>query len=127
MGDYDRSIDVWSVGCIFAEMIKRKPLFPGRSTQNQLQLIIGLLGAPDQRYMSRIPDAKCQKFIQSLSASRGRPLAETVPKAGPAALDIMNRSLLLSRRQKRRRTAPWALILGCAALPRRRAHEGAPR
>jgi len=91
--DYDRSIDVWSVGCIFAEMIKRKPLFPGRSTQNQLQLIVGLMGAPDQRYLSRIPDSKCQKFIQSLSASRGKPLAETVPKACPEALDIMNRSL----------------------------------
>merc|ERR1719231_900088 len=33
--DYTKPIDIWSVGCIFAEMLRRRPLFPGKSTQNQ--------------------------------------------------------------------------------------------
>ena len=38
--DYSASIDVWSVGCIFAELLGRKPLFPGKDYIHQLKLII---------------------------------------------------------------------------------------
>lgn len=33
---YDKSADVWSVGCILGELLLGKPLFPGNSTLNQL-------------------------------------------------------------------------------------------
>ena len=29
---YDKSLDVWSIGCIFAELLDRKPLFPGKES-----------------------------------------------------------------------------------------------
>ena len=32
--NYNESVDVWSVGCIFAELLKRKPLMPGTDTEN---------------------------------------------------------------------------------------------
>jgi hypothetical protein len=32
--EYDYSVDVWSVGCIFAELLKRKPFLPGIDTRN---------------------------------------------------------------------------------------------
>jgi serine/threonine protein kinase len=38
--EYTASIDVWSVGCIFAELLGRKPLFPGKDYIHQLKLII---------------------------------------------------------------------------------------
>jgi mitogen-activated protein kinase 15 len=41
---YTKAIDMWSVGCILAEMLTGKALFPGKSTPNQIQLIIELLG-----------------------------------------------------------------------------------
>ena len=41
---YGPELDVWSVGCILAELILRKPLFPGRSTTNQIALIIDIIG-----------------------------------------------------------------------------------
>merc|ERR1719313_2233609 len=44
--DYSCAIDIWSIGCIFAEMLSRKPLFPGHNTQHQLDLIIATLGTP---------------------------------------------------------------------------------
>ena len=37
--NYDESIDLWSVGCVFAELISRQPLFPGKNHLNQVQLI----------------------------------------------------------------------------------------
>lgn len=43
---YDQSVDIWSIGCILAEMILGKILFKGNSTINQLSLIMELTGVP---------------------------------------------------------------------------------
>lgn len=45
--NYLTSIDMWSVGCIFAEMAAGKPLFPGKSIEDQLERIFEVLGTPD--------------------------------------------------------------------------------
>jgi len=45
--DYSTPIDIWSIGCIFAEMMNGKPLFPGNSEQDQLKKIFKLMGTPD--------------------------------------------------------------------------------
>lgn len=45
---YTPSIDIWSIGCIFAEMITRKPLFPADSEIEMLFKIFNLLGTPDE-------------------------------------------------------------------------------
>ncbi|XP_055677348.1 cyclin-dependent kinase 2 [Lutzomyia longipalpis] len=44
---YSTSVDIWSLGCIFAEMITKRPLFPGDSEIHQLYKIFELLGTPD--------------------------------------------------------------------------------
>jgi len=38
--DYTAAIDVWSVGCIFMEIMNREPLFPGKDQVNQLRLLL---------------------------------------------------------------------------------------
>lgn len=43
---YDKSADIWSVGCILAEVLIGKPIFPGNSTLNQLQKILSFTGKP---------------------------------------------------------------------------------
>lgn len=43
---YDVEIDIWSAGCIFAEMLEGKPLFPGKDHLSQFVVIIELLGTP---------------------------------------------------------------------------------
>jgi p38 MAP kinase len=43
---YDVEVDIWSVGCIFAEMLEGKPLFPGKDHVNQFSIITDLLGTP---------------------------------------------------------------------------------
>ncbi|XP_021951701.1 cyclin-dependent kinase 4 [Folsomia candida] len=43
---YATPIDMWSVGCIFAELIKRRPLFPGATERDQLEKIFDIIGTP---------------------------------------------------------------------------------
>jgi len=43
---YGTAIDMWSAGCIFAELLLRKPILPGRNEFEQLELIFKLLGTP---------------------------------------------------------------------------------
>lgn len=43
---YDVEVDIWSAGCIFAEMLDGKPLFPGKDHVNQFSIITELLGTP---------------------------------------------------------------------------------
>jgi cyclin-dependent kinase 1 len=46
---YDESVDVWAIGCIFAEVIKRKPLFRGDSQIDQLFKIFKCFGTPSEK------------------------------------------------------------------------------
>mmetsp|Transcript_34258 Transcript_34258/g.108022 ORF Transcript_34258/g.108022 Transcript_34258/m.108022 type:complete len:394 (-) Transcript_34258:32-1213(-) len=45
---YGPGVDVWSVGCIFGEMLRRRPLFRGTSPPNQLEVIIEKMGLPGE-------------------------------------------------------------------------------
>ena len=51
---YNTSIDVWSCGCIFAEMISGVPLFRGRDNQDQLLHIMRIIGTPEDRVLRKI-------------------------------------------------------------------------
>jgi mitogen-activated protein kinase 1/3 len=51
---YTPAIDIWSVGCIFAEMLMGKPLFPGKNVVHQLDLMTDLLGSPSGETISRV-------------------------------------------------------------------------
>jgi serine/threonine protein kinase len=47
--NYTTSIDMWSIGCIFAEMVTSKPLFAGISDADQLDKIFTVMGTPDEK------------------------------------------------------------------------------
>jgi cyclin-dependent kinase len=58
---YSTGVDMWSVGCIFAEMCTRKPLFPGDSEIDEIFKIFKLLGTPtenDWPGVTSFPDYK---------------------------------------------------------------------
>ena len=58
---YSPAIDIWSIGCIFAEILLGKPLFPGRNVVHQLELITDLLGTPSPQVVAKVrpPDSIC--------------------------------------------------------------------
>ncbi|XP_014117822.1 PREDICTED: cyclin-dependent kinase 2, partial [Pseudopodoces humilis] len=58
---YSTAVDIWSLGCIFAEMLTRRALFPGDSEIDQLFRIFRTLGTPDEAAwpgVSALPDYK---------------------------------------------------------------------
>ena len=57
---YGVEVDLWSTGCILAEMLTGKPLFPGKDHINQFYLIIDLLGNPPDGVIDRI----CSKNVR---------------------------------------------------------------
>ncbi|WFD31240.1 cyclin-dependent kinase [Malassezia sp. CBS 17886] len=62
---YDTAVDIWSLGCIFGELLRREPLFPGRNESDQFVRICRLLGAPTRVNWpgyERLPNAR---WVQS--------------------------------------------------------------
>ena len=56
--EYSTAIDMWSVGCIFAELLGRKPLFPGKDYFHQLKLIMEVLGMPSKEDLHFVTNIK---------------------------------------------------------------------
>ncbi|KAG6841209.1 hypothetical protein C0991_000871 [Blastosporella zonata] len=50
---YSMAIDMWSLGCILAELYTGFPIFPGENEQEQLSCIMEVLGVPDREYINR--------------------------------------------------------------------------
>lgn len=46
---YTEAIDMWSVGCIMAELLRHEPLFPAKTELAVLQLMVKLLGSPSEQ------------------------------------------------------------------------------
>ncbi|CAF2051578.1 unnamed protein product [Brassica napus] len=57
--DYGITVDMWSTGCILAELFNGKPIMPGRTEVEQLHKIFKLCGSPSEEYWKRakLPDA----------------------------------------------------------------------
>jgi len=91
--DYDRRIDVWSTGCILAELLGRKPLFPGDNYIHQLNLIFGVLGTPSEKDLSWITNEKALAYIKGLAKKPKMPWSKLYPKASPQALDLLEKML----------------------------------
>jgi len=63
--EYTYMVDIWSVGCILAEMLTRKCLFKGKSTMDQLKRIQAILGKPTEEEINKIPNAKARAYLHS--------------------------------------------------------------
>ena len=61
---YTAAIDVWSVGCILAELIRRKPLLPAQNEQEQMMMITRLVGTPNDEVIDQIEDADNKLFMK---------------------------------------------------------------
>ena len=89
---YSHAVDIWSVGCILAELLVRKPLFPGHNFKHQLQLIIDLVGSPPADSLGKV-DARIQSFVRMWSGRPAQPLATALPAASAEVLSLLERLL----------------------------------
>ena len=63
---YGPEVDLWSLGCIFAEMLAGKPVFSGASTLNQIEQIVQFLGWPDEEAKANIDSQFTQVLLDSI-------------------------------------------------------------
>ncbi|KAF4651148.1 hypothetical protein FOZ61_010744 [Perkinsus olseni] len=61
---YSYPIDMWSIGCVLAEMFVRKTILKGNSTIDQLEKICTLLGSPDDEEIDKIPNDKAKTYLK---------------------------------------------------------------
>jgi len=124
--DYGPAIDIWSVGCIFAELLSmikenaptyqdRQPLFPGTScfplspdhkvikkqgfpcsNSDQLMIIFDVLGTPSEDDYSFVTDPKAIEYLQSFPPKKRIDFVQKYPGAGPEAIDLLNKTLVFN-------------------------------
>ncbi|KAF4361530.1 hypothetical protein F8388_007546 [Cannabis sativa] len=84
---YGVGIDLWSAGCILAELLAGKPIMPGRTEVEQLHKIFKLCGSPSEEYWKkyRLPNATLFKPQQPYK----RCIAETFKDFPPSALPLI--------------------------------------
>ena len=70
-GRYSPAIDTWSVGCIFAEVLLHRPLFPGRNVVHQLELITDCLGTPAPEVIAKVRNEKARRFLAGMRRKPG--------------------------------------------------------
>lgn len=88
---YSTPVDIWSIGCIFAEMVMRAPLFPGDSEIDQLHKIFYALGTPTDemwRGVSELPD-----YSTRFPNWHRRHIGETVKNLDSQGLDLLSQML----------------------------------
>ncbi|KAK9081005.1 hypothetical protein Syun_030685 [Stephania yunnanensis] len=91
--DYTAAIDVWSVGCIFMEMMIRRPLFAGRDHVHQMRLLTELLGTPTEADLGFVRNEDAIRYIRQLPQHPRQPFASTFPHVSPMAIDLVERML----------------------------------
>ncbi|KAL8288945.1 hypothetical protein RB597_000838 [Gaeumannomyces tritici] len=90
---YTKAIDVWSVGCILAELLGGRPFFKGRDYVDQLNQILHILGTPNEETLSRIGSPRAQEYVRNLPFMAKKPFRSLFPNANPNALDLLDRML----------------------------------
>ena len=97
---YGKPIDMWSIGCIFAEMLGRKVFLPGQSGFEQLHLILQKLGTPSEEIIETIPSSKSKIYLRRLPHYPAYPLSKRFPHASPLACDLLGKLLAFDPAQR---------------------------
>ncbi|KAJ5541110.1 p38 MAP kinase [Penicillium frequentans] len=104
---YGSKVDMWSTGCIMAEMLLGKPLFPGVDHIDQLHVIVKIIGTPTEELINQIPSKNAQQFILSLPRYEQQDLSSLLPNVSSDDLDFLGRLLVFD--PKKRSSASEAL------------------
>lgn len=89
----NKLVDVWSVGCILAELLGGRPFFKGRDYVDQLNQILHILGTPNEETLSRIGSPRAQEYVRNLPFMPKKPFPSLFPNANPDALDLLDKML----------------------------------
>lgn len=118
---YSPAVDVWGLGCILAEVMMQKPLFPGRNVVHQLELITDLLGTPSPESMAKVENEKARRFLQNMPKKAPVPLEKHFVGVHPQLVHLIGKMIMFDPSER------WSAA-ECLANPvfnrlRSRGHE----
>ncbi|KAF2154923.1 Pkinase-domain-containing protein [Myriangium duriaei CBS 260.36] len=90
---YNTSIDIWSAGCIMAEMYTGRPLFPGTTNEDQLQKIFRLMGTPSERSWPGI--SQFPEYKSNFTVYHTQDIRNYLPQIDPVGLQLIGSMLQL--------------------------------
>ena len=90
---YTKGVDMWSLGCILAELLLGKPVFPGTSTLNQIDRVLELIGRPSQEDITAIDCPLASTMLESLPPTKPKRFRDVFPNASDDALDLLKQLL----------------------------------
>ena len=94
-GSYDGAVDVWAAGCILAEMVRKRPLFPGKHVAHQVELVVSALRALEPSdfpaAFEGLTNSRARSFAERVRADASRPptWASRVPDLDDAGVDVL--------------------------------------
>ena len=91
--EYTKAVDVWSIGCIFAELLGRKAIFQGDHYLDQIEKITAILGSPKNDDLDFISKKEAKDFIMKFEKKNKIPFSKLYPGANPLALDLLEKML----------------------------------
>uniref|UniRef100_A0A1I8B4M7 mitogen-activated protein kinase n=1 Tax=Meloidogyne hapla TaxID=6305 RepID=A0A1I8B4M7_MELHA len=93
---YTKGVDMWSLGCILAEMLLGKALFPGSSTINQIERIMNTIQRPSKNDIESIGSAYASSVLEKMPQWPKKPLDIILAQTSPEALDLVSRLLIFA-------------------------------
>lgn len=97
---YSTAIDMWSIGCLVAELYSRRPLFPGSDIKNQIECICTLLGKPSPDEINSIRNQKARAFLSKIPDMSPKRFSEFMPDSSPDAQDFVRKLLQFDPRNR---------------------------
>jgi serine/threonine protein kinase len=91
--EYSTPIDIWAIGCIFVEIITKKPLFEGDSEIDQLYRIFRILGTPNEEIWPGV--SSLRDYKSTFPNWQPNPIQNVVSNLNldPLGIDLLNRML----------------------------------
>lgn len=89
---YTTSVDMWSMGLIFSELLCGRTLLPGKDYVAQLAMVVDLLGTPSDEDVECLSES-ARRFVKNQPKKPHRDLSTLFPKASPEAVDLLTKLL----------------------------------
>ena len=90
---YGFQADMWSVGCIFGELLGGKPMFPGSSTLNQINKVLEVTGKPNKEDIESINSELSETMLENIVIKKTKSLKALYPKVSEDELDLLSKLL----------------------------------
>ena len=97
---YGTQADMWSVGCIFGELLGGKPMFPGTSTLSQINKVLEVTGKPTKEDILSIQSDLAPTMLETIIVPKTKSLKSLYPKASAVELDLLSKLLQFNPKKR---------------------------